>query len=267
MNLLDSSLGRTFEDQAVALCYAKRPPYPVELYEFLLTLLPATHLALDIGCGPGKISIELADHFNRIDAVDPSSAMIDMARGAGGRHANIQWVAARAEDAPLTGPYDLVAAGASIHWMDHAVVFPRLANVLQPAGVLAVISGDDVFDAPWLGQWHEFIEAWLVRLGRVPDFSGHKTGLQSYQSWVEIEGDEHFVYRFSQSLDDFITCQHSRATWARSTIGDAHVTAFDTELMTLLQPFAEDGMLHYDVGTTLVWGRPLVLPRDRHLNA
>ena len=39
--------------------------------------------ALDLGCGPGRMSMHLARYFSRVDAVDISAGMIERARAAG----------------------------------------------------------------------------------------------------------------------------------------------------------------------------------------
>ena len=44
------------------------------------------------------------------------------AASALGATSNIRWIVADAEAAPLAGEYDLVTAGASIHWMRPAVL-------------------------------------------------------------------------------------------------------------------------------------------------
>ena len=41
----------------------------------------ARHRALDFGCGPGRLSQALSDHFARVDGVDISPSMIELARG------------------------------------------------------------------------------------------------------------------------------------------------------------------------------------------
>ncbi len=109
---IDPKNGSTFEDEDVARCYQYRAPYAPALYDHLVEIAPATHRALDLGCGPGKIAHGLAARFDVVDAVDPSAAMIAIARE---RPSAIRWIQATSEDAKLAGPYDLVTAGASIH--------------------------------------------------------------------------------------------------------------------------------------------------------
>ena len=110
-------------DDVVAL-YHLRAPYPSTLTPFLRDLaLPPTGAVLELGCGTGNITRDLAPHVRRIDAIDRSRAMIERARTlSGGTHPAIRWIEGRAEEASLDGPYSPVVAGASLHWMDWDVV-------------------------------------------------------------------------------------------------------------------------------------------------
>ncbi|MEE9255157.1 MAG: class I SAM-dependent methyltransferase, partial [Pseudomonadales bacterium] len=139
---LDRTQGEAFDDREVVRSYACRAPYSPAMYEFLFDLVSLS-AALDLGCGPGKIARVLADRFARVDAVDPSLPMLEVARELDrDRPLNINWIHARGETAPFEPPYDLITAGASIHWMDHAVVFPRLAAAIADGGFMAVMDGD-----------------------------------------------------------------------------------------------------------------------------
>lgn len=257
MTVVDQSQGRAFDDPDVVQSYAARPPYPPELYQALLGLTQGRQRAADLGCGPGKIAQVLADRFDRVEAIDPSAAMIGAGRQQdAGAHTNIEWITAAAEDAALAGPYDLVTAGASIHWMRHEIIFPRLAAAMRPAGMFAVISGDNVSNAPWHAEWTSFTAQWLERLGHVPDPQGYDAALRSFEGWIDLAGSASFSFSFSQPLSDFITCQHSRATWSRAVMGDSLAEAFDDQLRATLLPHCVDGRLHYEVESLLVWGRP-----------
>ena len=50
-------------------------------YVTSLNLPVARRRALDFGCGPGRLSQALADHFEHVDGVDISPSMIELARG------------------------------------------------------------------------------------------------------------------------------------------------------------------------------------------
>ena len=251
--------GANFDDADVVRCYAHRPPYPPALYDRLLALSPGRGRAIDLGCGPGKIAGVLAAAFDEVVAVDPSRPMLAAARAT---HAatNILWILGVAETARLQGPADLVTAGASIHWMDHAAVFPRLADVLAPGAVVAVIDGDGAFEPPWREAWFDTMTDWVARFGERYDPKLFDKKGQAYQAWLDVGGEEHFAFEHRQSVESLIACEHSRSTWTRARMGKARAAAFDDDLRRILAPHAADGRLSYQVRTRLVWGRPRASP-------
>lgn len=252
----DRSQAGAFDDSDVARCYACRPPYPPAMYDFLFELVPHG-AALDLGCGPGKIARVLADRFAQVDAVDPSLPMLALARALDSKqHRNINWIHGEGESVALVPPYDLVTAGASIHWMDHARLFPRLAGgVIADGGRVAVMDGDGAHRPPWDDAWLTFIKRWLERVGRPYD-ERRAEALRAYRAWMDVEGERSFEFPFMQSVEDFIQCQHSRATWARAKMGAGEADTFDAELREIVATYARAGSLSYTVRTEVVWGRP-----------
>lgn len=135
-----------------------RPRYPRRLFDDLAGLAgPAGGLGavLEIGCGTGQATADLAGMADRVVAVDLSANMADLAasnlRGLG----NVRVVCAAFETWPLPAdPFDVVFAGTSFHWLDPAVRTVRAAKALRPGGLLAVagirhVAGgsSDLFDA------------------------------------------------------------------------------------------------------------------------
>lgn len=255
-------VGAIFAELDVARCYAHRPPYAAALYDFLLEQTPGRARALDLGCGPGNVAIALADQFAEVVALDPSAAMITAGQAAdAGRHGNIAWINQTAEAYQCETGFDLVTAGTAIHWPDHAVLFPKLAGW---TGVLAVISGDTPSPHP-CGEkaWLDFLKPWLARMAqRTPGvrqphdpaiFAAEAT---RHEAWMDIAGRERFAHTFRQSVEDFIACQHSRATWSRAAMGEVLAAQFDQELDDLMRPHATSGMLELSLVSELTWGAP-----------
>ena len=154
---LATEYGEQFKDKSVVAAYRYRPDYPATTFDILnelMTLGPRT--VLDIGCGPGNITRRLIEQVDRIDAVDFSSEMIDLARHLpNGDHPAIHWINSPMETAPLNPPYSLITAGASLHWMAWDVVFPRFVDSLGPGCYLALVSNPFTQQVPW---WDPLLE-------------------------------------------------------------------------------------------------------------
>ncbi|MEM7020176.1 MAG: class I SAM-dependent methyltransferase, partial [Pseudomonadota bacterium] len=151
--------GIAFQDEQVVDAYVHRPPYPQALYGKLLELMHAPCRVLDLGCGPGKIALGLADRVEAVTAVDFSAAMIALGQKLDkGQHQNIEWLCGPAETAPYAGQYDLITTAASLHWMDHPVLFARLKQHIHEHSVFAIIDGDGAHEAPWQDDWVDFLK-------------------------------------------------------------------------------------------------------------
>ena len=258
----------TFEQDEVVACYGARPPYAPALLEFLPTLATGRTRALDIGCGPGKITGALADHFAEVVALDPSPPMIEAGKSAdAGRHDNIVWVEGRAEAYETAAAFDLVTAGSSIHWTDPAAVFPKLARW---TGLLALLNDNPTFPAPappcGHDAWVDFLTLWLERTGRQAPPAWRTPNpdawslLGDHGAWIDIIGRRRFAYTHRQSVEDFVISCHSRPSWNRRRMGAEAVAGFDAALDEMMRPFATDGVLELDVVSELTWGVPRRTP-------
>lgn len=253
--------GDAFADAAVAEAYVHRPDYADGIYRKLVEISPGFESLLDLGCGTGKISRRLADRFASVTAVDPSEEMLRVARTQpSGDRRNIRWVPERAEEAPFEGaPFDLVVAGASIHWMDHATVFPKLLASARADHLFAAVDGDGAFDPAWRCGWDDFLARWIYELtGEAyepdrPD-SAFARRMNRYRNWLNVSGEEAFMSEpIQQRVEDFIACQHSRATFAPARLG-ARVNEFDRQLAGVLEPHAVAGVVTFTIQSRIVWG-------------
>lgn len=251
-----------FQARSVAEAYGCRPPYSAEVYACLLELLDGRpRVVLDAGCGPGKLARGLAPDVDRVDAVDPSEEMLRVGRALpGGDDPKLRWICAPIEDAPLRGPYGLAVAGASFHWFDAERALARLLEMLAPDAMLAVVDGDGTWRAPWedeelellydVGERRTGVRPTFKRLDVERPFPLEVPGLRRLGARVTSP------VTFEQSVEDYLTCQHSRASLARETLGPELTEHFDAELRRILAPHARDGRLRYQVRTRIEWGRP-----------
>ncbi len=247
-----------FKNRSLAETYELRPPYPEETYKILLNLLGESRgKVLDAGCGPGKIARLLVDHVDNIDAVDFSQEMIRVGKSlVNGNHPNLRWISGRIEEVQLYPPYDMVTAGASIHWMEWRVVFPRFKEMLTTDGYLVIIDGDRPIGSPWHDAELSLIHKYST--------NRHHEQIDLIQELVDrrhlhLIGDKRTTpMSFSQPLTDYVQSFHSRESMSKEHMGAENVRAFDTELSHILSDFADDrGLLSFQLEARVTWGKPL----------
>jgi len=253
------SLGGVFADPDVARAYRQRAPYPPETFAILERLLVEPRTVLDVGAGSGGLARSMVRFARRVDAVDPSAAMIGEGRTLpGGSDPRLRWIAGSAEEAPLEPPYGLITAGSSIHWMDPARVMPRFAAALAPGGHLAVLETDDGERDDRTHPLPEILEIYGRYSGPVKHHSGMRDAL------VTLEASGYFVREGEQrttavplrrSVEEYLEFLHSTSELARVRLGE-RTARFDEEVRGL---FARKGLTSIDrqVVGVVVWGRPV----------
>jgi SAM-dependent methyltransferase len=132
--------------RGAAAHYARgRPPYSRDLAPALARELglDGSGRLLDVGCGPGILTVELADRFAEAIGVDPDPDMLAVAARRASRAGvrNVRWVQAVAEDLERLdlGRFELVTFGQSFHWTDRERVAEMVYDLLVPGGALALV--------------------------------------------------------------------------------------------------------------------------------
>ena len=253
-----TDLAATFKHEAVAEAYQHRPPYPDEVFERLEGLITdEPRRVLDIGAGEGAIARPLAARVERVDAIDFSQAMVDAGRQRpGGDQANISWQVSSIETAELTGPYALVTAGASIHWMPWEETFARIVPHLTPNAQLVVIEHGPV-DEPWWDDIVPVLERHSRKQNHDPKFS--VVDAIRERGLLDLTGTTRTApVTYHQRVDDYIEQFHSTSSLARDLMPADEAVTFDTSIERAVSPYAQDGVLELQIVAELSWGRPRV---------
>ena len=120
---------------------AVRPGYPAAVVEDLVALTGVTSgsRVLEIGCGTGQLTVELARRGLDVTAVELGPSLARLARRNLASFPNAKVVVGAFEDHAVDEPVDAVISALSFHWIPPEVRVTRCAAALRPGGALAVV--------------------------------------------------------------------------------------------------------------------------------
>jgi SAM-dependent methyltransferase len=134
-------------DSAADMYDRARPRYPDALVRRLVRaarLGPGVRV-LEIGCGPGVFTRQLAPTGAEVVAVELGPRLAARARRNLRPYPNVRVIRADFETWPLPAPtFDLVVAAGSFHWLDPKVRARKCAQALRPGGLLGLVGGAHV---------------------------------------------------------------------------------------------------------------------------
>ena len=112
-----------------------RPSYPDPLIDELLGAAPGTLSVLDVGCGTGIASRQIADRGAEVLGVEVAPRMAEIARGHG-----IDVEISAFEEWDAAGrTFDRVTSAQAWHWLDLPLATTKAAALLRPGGLLGLI--------------------------------------------------------------------------------------------------------------------------------
>jgi SAM-dependent methyltransferase len=153
---------RTLFDGVAQLYQATRPSYPGEIVEFLVATagVGPGSAVLEVGCGTGQLTRDLARYGFDLTAIDIGPAMIAAARRHAGDSA-ISFQACSFEDfVSADAAFDLIVFATAFHWVDPEVKFSKPARLLRPGGWLALLATGERYDEPFGAALHGM---WVAR--------------------------------------------------------------------------------------------------------
>ncbi len=178
---------------------------------------------LDIGCGDGKVTAEIASLLDsgEITGIDSSSEMIALAKSnfPNSIYKNIHFRLADASKLPFENKFDVVFSNAVLHWIqDHRPVLNGILNSLKKGGIALLQMGgqgnaEAVLDV--LGElirtdeWCEYFKGF--------DFPYAFYSPNEYKNWIRQIGfkerrveliPKDMIHRGREGLEGWI-----RTTW------------------------------------------------------
>jgi trans-aconitate methyltransferase len=167
---------------------------------------------LDLGCGTGDLTAELATRGARVTGLDASEEMLAAARTKHATaHPTLVFTATDAQALPYTSEFDAVFSNAALHWM------PRMSDVVAGAARALVRPGRFVAELGGRGNTDTVLRglrAVLPRLGLDPERHIPWTfpSPAEYASILERHG---FRVRFMSHFDrpSRMDGEHGLRTW------------------------------------------------------
>jgi SAM-dependent methyltransferase len=255
-----------------------RMPYPDSLAGAVRDVLglDGTGRLLDVGCGPGSLTLMLAPLFASTVGVDPDAGMLGEARRRAEEAGvtGIEWRQSRAEElSEDLGPFRVAAFAQSFHWMDRLLVADRVRKLLDPGGYWIHVGatthrGADHTESlprpapPW-DRISALVAAYLgpVRRAGQGYLPGGTAGGEEdvmreagYTKVTRIQVDDGRV--FDRSVDSIVSAVFSLSSSAPHLFKE-RLPAFEIELRDLLAEAAPDGRFsEREVSTGVVVWRP-----------
>ena len=244
-----------------------RVPYPQELADCLVAelRLDGSGRLLDVGCGPGSLTLLLAGLFEHATGLDADADMLSegkrRAKAAG--ITNVEWVNMRAEALPPhLGPYRVVTLAQAFHWMERPLVARLLHGVLTKDGALVHlralthegIESDAAAPYPWAPR--QEIDRLVKRFLGPQRRAGKGTLSDVTATEAELHAREAEIYRAAgftgptrlevpgrlvvRHTEDVVASVFSLSSSAPHLFDDRRQT-FEAELRDLLRAVSPDG--------------------------
>jgi SAM-dependent methyltransferase len=238
-------------------------PYPPELGARIVRAagLGDAARALDVGCGPGPLTLLLAGSVREVVGADADAEMLTQARLAADRAGvmNASWRQIRAEELPADlGAFDLVTFAQSFHWMERERVAATVRGMLRANGACVHVGattnrGDGSSDPlPRPRPPYEQILALVI------SFLGSQQRAGRSAAPRIVAGSEIPIYRragfggplrvevergevVERSVEEIVAATFSLSSSTPSLLG-ADRERFEAELTELLVQSSDDGL-------------------------
>ncbi|HEY5007428.1 MAG TPA: class I SAM-dependent methyltransferase [Caulobacteraceae bacterium] len=232
-----------------------RPPYAREAIDHVISGfgLGADDRVLDLGCGPGTLTIPFSQVAGQVLAMDPDPGMLAEGRrqAAAAGVANIEWREAGSKElGQVAGPFKLVLMGQSFHWMDRDQVLRDLYGLIEDGGGIAAIApGERRPQESWEAEAARVVrrymgeQPWHPQRNREPR---HEPALE--RSQFAITSYIEFPTHLTRDLDSIIGCLYSNSSSTRRLLAGRE-TAFEADIREAMLRLNPTGVFHETLET------------------
>jgi trans-aconitate methyltransferase len=226
-------------DQVAEFYDQARPGYPVAVFDDVLSLakLPSSVRLFEIGCGTGHATLEFARRGFVVDCVELGPNLAKVARRNLAEFSSVHISVADFDSFRVVSRYHLVYSASAYHWLNPATRIARIAELLHPAGCVAVWRNHD-FPGKRSLPFHRAAQD--VYATAAPDLKNTHDGVADLSHIPFTESEQWLASGL------FHDAQTRVYLWQRKYTAEEHVRVLDT--------YSDHRMLSADSRTKLFQG-------------
>jgi ubiquinone/menaquinone biosynthesis C-methylase UbiE len=225
---------RLLFDDVAGLYDATRRGYPAEIVGtiFSTAAIGPGAAVLEIGCGTGQFTRQLAGRALDVTAIDIGAAMVAAAR-RNVADPRTWFQVCSFEDFTSTGPFDLIVSATAFHWIDPAIGLAKAARLLRPGGWLALLSTGEHYAEPLRTQLRDL---WVKYSSQSTPSAGQPAWLAALQESSLFSPSVEATHTRPLQLpaQTVMGVERTRATFLSYSKQDQ--ASFTADLGQLLQP-------------------------------
>ena len=148
---------RVLFDDVAELYDATRAGYPAEVVDdlFRVAELDVGSRVLEVGCGTGQLTLDLARRGVDLTAIDIGAAMVDATRQKVAKFGTTVGRCAFEEYEAPNGTFAAVVSATAFHWIDPHVAWKKSSDLLRSGGWIAILSTSERYDDPFGSAFRE----------------------------------------------------------------------------------------------------------------
>jgi ubiquinone/menaquinone biosynthesis C-methylase UbiE len=213
---------------------ANRQGYPAEIVDAVCAssgIGQGAHV-LEIGCGTGQLTRQLADRAFSVTAIDIGVTMIEAAR----RNVTdpvVRFQVSSFEDFEDDQPFDLIVSATAFHWVDPGIGWTKAAKLLRPGGWLALMTTEERYSEPLRTRLRELWTRYSRRTVRSADQPAWVAALRESSLFGETVELSH-TRALRLPVQAILGVERTRATFLNYSAQDQ--AGFAADLSALLAP-------------------------------
>jgi SAM-dependent methyltransferase len=229
-----------------------REPYPATFFKTVAMRLAlrGSESLLDVGCGPGVLTMGFAPFVGHGIGLDPEPAMIEAAStAAAATGLPVSFLAGRIEEFTTADRFDIVTIGRALHWLDRNAALPVLERIVSDSGRILICGASSVEhpSAPWVKTYNDVCRCYVLDADKAGearyrlDPKGWFTGSRFEQAGIVEVAETREV-----AISDLVGRALSKSNTSPAKLGDRR-SAFEAEITAALEPFAHQGVLEEQI--------------------